>query len=63
VDSSIIKKEIKEGNAQTAQRLSDLENSQRAQLAEIEERLSALQSNYLTTNGVPHEMLARLRMI
>ena len=63
VDSNIIKKEIKEGNDRTAQRLSDLESSQKAQFAEIEERLSALQSKYLTTNAVPHEMLARLRMI
>ena len=63
VDSSIIKKEIKEGNARAAQRLSALESNQREQFAEIEGRLSGLESKYLTTSGVPPEMLARLRQI
>ena len=63
VDSNIIKKEIKEGNARTAQHLSDLESSQQAQFAEIEKRLSTLQNKYPTTNEIPIEILKRLRMI
>jgi hypothetical protein len=63
VDSSIIKKEIKEGNARAAQRLSALESNQRTQFAEVEDRLSALESKYLTTSGAPYEMLARVLQI
>ena len=63
VDSSIIKKEIKEGNARAAQRLSALESSEREQFAEIEERLSALESKYVTISGVQPEMLTRVLQI
>jgi hypothetical protein len=63
VDSSTIIKKIKEGDALTAQRLEALESTQKAQFAEIEERLSALESKYLTISAAPSEMLARLLQI
>jgi len=63
VDSSIIKRQIKEGDARAAQRLAALESSEREQFAEIEERLAALESKYVTTSGVPSEMLARVLQI